>query len=94
MLDRSSQSSGRDVASINLNNDVNRVTGNLVVHNNILTRPNSSFGTIFYTVNGNQSSYNAFIATVKGALVQKTIFKLHTRVSESSTMERNILTRL
>jgi hypothetical protein len=73
-----------DVASINLDNDVNRVTGNLVVHNNILTRPNSSFGTIFYTVNGNQSSYNAFIATVKGRFGSKDNFQASYTRSESS----------
>ena len=43
--------------------DVNRVAGDLVVHNNVLTRLNPSFGSVTYTTNIPGSEYNALILT-------------------------------
>ena len=43
--------------------DVNRVAGDLVVHNNVLTRLNPSFGSVTYTTNIPGSRYNALILT-------------------------------
>ena len=55
-----------DIATITPNNDINRLAGNLIANKGKLVRPNQSFGAINYTRNGNQSTYNAFIATIKG----------------------------
>jgi hypothetical protein len=64
-----------NVSTINPNNDVNRVAGNLIVNNNVLVRPNQSFGAINYTKNGNRSSYNAFIATLTGRFGSRDSFQ-------------------
>jgi hypothetical protein len=64
-----------NVSTINANNDVNRVAGNLIVNNNVLVRPNKSFGAINYTKNGNRSSYNAFIATLTGRFGSRDTFQ-------------------
>ncbi len=55
-----------DISTITPNNDVNRAAGKLIASGGKLVRPNPSFGTILYTRNGNQSVYNAFIATING----------------------------
>jgi Carboxypeptidase regulatory-like domain len=65
-----------NVATINANNDVNRVAGNLIANNNVLVRPNASFGAINYTKNGNDSTYNAFIATLTGRFGSRDSFQL------------------
>jgi hypothetical protein len=65
-----------NVSTITANNDVNRVAGNLIVNNNVLVRPNKSFGAINYTKNGNDSTYNAFIATLTGRFGSKDSFQM------------------
>ncbi len=55
-----------DVSTITLDNDVNRKAGNLIASKGVVVRPNASFNSIYYTKNGNQSWYNAFIATFAG----------------------------
>jgi Carboxypeptidase regulatory-like domain/TonB dependent receptor len=72
-----------NVSTINANNDVNRVAGNLIANNNVLVRPNQSFGAINYTKNGNQSSYNAFIATLTGRFGSRDTFQTSYTRSEA-----------
>jgi hypothetical protein len=65
-----------DVSTITLDNDVNRQAGNLIASNGVLVRPNSSFNSIYYTKNGNQSWYNAFIATFAGRFGSRDNFQM------------------
>ena len=64
-----------DIATINANNDVNRLSGSLIANKNKLVRPLASFGAINYTRNGNESHYNAFIATVNGRFGSRDTFQ-------------------
>lgn len=64
-----------DIATINANNDINRLTGSLIANKNKLVRPLSSFGAINYTRNGNESHYNAFIATINGRFGARDTFQ-------------------
>jgi hypothetical protein len=45
--------------------DMNRFAGDLIVNNNQLTRLNPNFGSINYVYNGNSTSYNAMILSVR-----------------------------
>ena len=65
-----------DVSTITLNNDVNRKAGNLIASGGVVVRPNSSFNSVFYTKNGNESWYNAFIATFAGRLGSHSSFQM------------------
>ena len=64
-----------DIATINADNDINRIAGSLIANKNKLVRPLQSFGAINYTKNGNQSSYNAFIATINGRFGSRDTFQ-------------------
>ncbi len=64
-----------DINTINANNDVNRVAGSYITNKGKLVRPLTSFGAINYTRNGNQSHYNAFIATVNGRFGARDTFQ-------------------
>lgn len=64
-----------DIATINANSDINRLTGSLIANKNKLVRPLASFGAINYTRNGNESHYNAFIATVNGRFGSRDTFQ-------------------
>jgi hypothetical protein len=59
--------------------DINRFAGDLIVHNNVLTRLNNSFGAINYTTNGNKGSYNAFIASVQRRFQSGSVSASYTR---------------
>lgn len=65
-----------DVSTITLNNDVNRKAGNLIASGGVVVRPNTSFNSIFYTKNGNESWYNAFIATFAGRFGAHSSFQM------------------
>jgi len=64
-----------NLATINADNDVNRLSGSLIANKNKLVRPLPSFGAINYTRNGNQSHYNAFIATINGHFGSRDTFQ-------------------
>ena len=64
-----------DIDTITADNDINRIAGSLIVNKNVLVRPLTSFGSINYTRNGNQSHYNAFIATVNGRFGSRDTFQ-------------------
>ncbi len=64
-----------DINTISPNNDINRVTGSYIANKNKLVRPLASFGAINYTRNGNQSHYNAFIATINGRFGSRDTFQ-------------------
>jgi len=64
-----------DINTISPNNDINRISGSYIVNKNKLVRPLTSFGAINYTRNGNQSHYNAFIATVNGRFGSRDTFQ-------------------
>lgn len=64
-----------DINTISPNNDINRVTGSYIANKGKLIRPLTSFGAINYTRNGNQSHYNAFIATVNGRFGSRDTFQ-------------------
>jgi hypothetical protein len=64
-----------DISTINANNDINRVSGSYIANKNKLVRPLTSFGAINYTRNGNQSHYNAFIATINGRFGARDTFQ-------------------
>ena len=55
-----------DINTISPDNDINRQSGSYIANKGKLVRPLTSFGAINYTRNGNQSHYNAFIATING----------------------------
>ena len=57
-----------NVNTLGANTDINRFAGDLIVNKNVLHRLTQSFGAINYTFNGNQASYNAFIASVTARL--------------------------
>ncbi len=65
-----------DVSTITLDNDINRKSGNLIASGGKVVRPNSSFNSIYYTKNGNESWYNAFIATFAGRFGSKDSFQM------------------
>lgn len=65
-----------DVSTITLNNDVNRQAGNLIKSGGVVVRPNSSFNSIYYTKNGNESWYNALIATFSGRFGERGSFQM------------------
>jgi hypothetical protein len=67
------------VYTITANNDVNRFAGDLIQNKNTLHRLDPSFGAINYTVNGNKSSYNAFIGTVTGRFGRSSFQASYTR---------------
>jgi len=64
-----------DINTISPDNDINRSSGSYIVNKNKLVRPLTSFGAINYTRNGNQSHYNAFIATVNGRFGARDTFQ-------------------
>ena len=51
--------------------DINNFPGSLVVNKGKFVRLNPNFGSIRYTVNGPTSTYNAFIAEVKGRFLNR-----------------------
>jgi hypothetical protein len=62
--------------------DINHVTGDLIVHNDVLERLNPSFGSISYSFNQAKATYNAVIFAVKGKLGKRGyINALYTRSS-------------
>jgi len=61
--------------------DVNRVAGNLITNQDVLTRLNPSFGTISYTTNNVSSRYDAFIGTVQRRFSSGQISASYTRSS-------------
>jgi len=46
--------------------DINRIAGDLIDNPAVPARPNPSFGAITFAQNGAESSYNAFIADIRG----------------------------
>lgn len=86
-------SQGRDllagnVNTLSANTDVNRFAGDLIVNKNALHRLIQSFGAINYTFNGNQTSFNAFIATVTGRFGSRDTFQAsytHSRAYDYGT---------
>jgi hypothetical protein len=64
---RSLLSGGGQVYNVSYGQDINVQAGDLIIHNsNVPTRLNTSFGSVYYTQNDRQSSYNAFIAAIRG----------------------------
>ncbi len=60
-------SGGGQVYNVSYGVDINSYPGDLIVnHKTIPTRLNQSFGGIYYTQNDRRSSYDAFIADVRG----------------------------
>jgi hypothetical protein len=60
-------SGGGQVYNVSYGQDINAYAGDLVQHGSTTpTRLNHSFGSVFYTANDRESSYNAFIAAVRG----------------------------
>jgi hypothetical protein len=60
-------SGGGQVFSVSYGQDINVVAGDLIAHNSLVpTRLNTSFGQVNYTQNDRVSSYNAFIAALRG----------------------------
>lgn len=74
-----------DINTISPNNDINRVSGSLIVNKNKLVRPLPSFGAINYTRNGNRSHYNAFIGTINGRFGSRDTFQAS--YTRSSTID-------
>ena len=64
-----------DISTISANNDINRTSGSYIANKGKLVRPLTSFGAINYTRNGNQSHYNAFIATINGRFGSRDTFQ-------------------
>lgn len=67
--------------------DVNRFAGDLITHNNVLTRLNPSFGSITYAWNAASGTYNALIAGVRGRLGTRGFFNAsytHSRSYDNS----------
>ena len=71
---------GISPTSTNYGQDVNVYAGDLIQHisctaagacSGKLTRPNTSFGSITYTLNGARQSYNALIIAVKGRFARR-----------------------
>ncbi len=54
--------------------DINRFAGDLIIHNNVLTRLNPSFGSIQYTTNGVNTAYNALILSLEKRYSSRGVF--------------------
>lgn len=74
-----------DINTISPDNDINRVAGSYIANKGKLVRPLTSFGAINYTRNGNQSHYNAFIATINGRFGSRDTFQAS--YTRSSTID-------
>ena len=60
-------SGGGQVYNVSYGQDINVQQGDLIIHNSLIpTRLNTSFGSVNYTQNDRESSYNAFIAALRG----------------------------
>jgi hypothetical protein len=61
--------SGSDGAGVqSYGTDINHVAGDLIVHNDVLERLNTSFGSITYLFNQATATYNSVVVAVKGNL--------------------------
>jgi hypothetical protein len=56
------------VTTVEYGQDINRFAGDLIENNDVLTRLNTSFGSITYGNNGATATYNAFIVGLTGRL--------------------------
>jgi hypothetical protein len=86
-----------DVSTITLDNDINRKSGNLIASGGTVVRPNSSFNSIYYTKNGNESWYNAFIATFAGRFGSRDSFQMsytHSRATDFGYQYPDVLAPL
>jgi hypothetical protein len=54
--------------------DINRFAGDLITHNNVLTRLIPSFGGILYTTNGVNTAYNALILSLEKRYSARGVF--------------------
>ena len=54
--------------------DVNRFAGDLIVNENVLTRLNPSFGSIQYTTNGVETTYNALVTSLERRFSSRGVF--------------------
>lgn len=75
-------SGGGQVYNVSYGQDVNVEQGDLIIHNSkVPTRLNTSFGSVFYTQNDRVSSYNAFIAAIRGRFSRAFFNASYTRSS-------------
>ncbi len=66
---------GHDLEYQLTNNDVNRFAGDLIEHDDVLTRLNTSFGSIDYYWNGASSNYKALILSLTGRFGTRGVFQ-------------------